>query len=313
MKMIKMICDILPGDNGVEFNAIVTSVLNGKNSKAPYLSLVFQDTSGQIDAKLWQVSQEQIETINLGKVVHVVGDAIKYNDDRQLKVNKITVLDSSEEEQIKYLKAAPMTLEDMVKNIEEYIQTIENKKLYRIVASLYEEHKDKFHVYPAASKNHHEYVSGLLYHTLSMLDIAKTICLHYPILNKDLMYSGILMHDLGKTVELSGPIVPEYTPEGRLLGHISIGQAMVDHKAQELGIEGEEVTLLKHMILSHHGKLEYGSPILPLIKEAEIIYLIDNIDARMHMMDKALEMVEPGSFSKRIFSLENRSFYKPKI
>lgn len=313
MKMNKLIRDIKPGDNAVEFDAIVVNVVNGKTSKAPYLSLVFQDESGQIDAKLWAVTPEQVQTVTLGKVVHVVGDAIKYSDDTQLKVNKIKVMDSSEKEQIKYLKAAPEKVAAMENEINDYLLKIKNEKFHKIVSTLYHEHIEAFKVYPAASKNHHEYVSGLIYHTLSMLRIAESLCKQYPSLNSDLMYSGIIIHDLGKTVELSGPIVPEYTVEGKLLGHISIGQAMVEQCAKSLGIEGEEVLLLKHLVLSHHGKLEYGSPILPLIREAEIIYFIDNIDARMNMIDKALENVEPGHFSKRVFSLENRSFYKPKL
>ena len=177
----------------------------------------------------------------------------------------------------------------------------------------FEENIEKLSYYPAASKNHHEYVSGLAYHTYGMLKVAESFCTLYPTLNKDLLYSGITLHDLGKTIELSGPVVPEYTLEGKLLGHISISNAMIKETANKLHIEGEEVTLLQHMILAHHGKNEYGSPVLPQIKEAEILYLIDNIDARMAMMDKALETVEYGKFTKRVFSLENRALYKPKM
>ena len=114
-------------------------------------------------------------------------------------------------------------------------------------------------------------------------------------------------------MELSGPVVPTYTFEGQMLGHISIAQSMVYAAAQELNIEGEEVTLLQHMILSHHGKNEYGSPVLPQIREAEMLHLIDNMDARMNMFNKALETIEPGETSKRVFSLENRTVYKPKM
>ena len=177
--------------------------------------------------------------------------------------------------------------------------------------SLYEEHYEQLIVYPAASRNHHEFVSGLAYHTLSMCQMAEAIASIHTGLNTDYLYSGIILHDLGKIVELSGPVVPEYTLAGKMLGHISISQAMIATKARDLGLEGEEVIILQHLILSHHGKLEYGSPMLPIIKEAEVIYLIDNLDARINMIEKALENVEPGHFSKRVFALENRSFYKP--
>ena len=135
----------------------------------------------------------------------------------------------------------------------------------------------------------------------------------YSELNADLLYAGILLHDIGKTVELSGPVVPSYTFEGQMLGHISIAQSMVYAAAKELNIEGEEVTLLQHMILSHHGKNEFGSPVLPQIREAEMLHMIDNMDARMNMFDKTLETLEAGETSKRVFSLDNRMIYKPKM
>lgn len=305
--------EIKPGDNHVDFNAIVLNVVNGKTNKAPYLSIIFQDNSGTIDAKLWAATPEQIETITTGKVVRVVGDAIKYNDDVQLKINRIEVISDKESEQVKYLKSAPVSSKDMEAFFRQTISQIENSEIKIIVETLINEQIEKFMIYPAASKNHHEYVSGLAYHTMSMLKLGLSICELYPSLNRDLIIAGVMLHDLGKTIELSGPIVPEYTLEGKLLGHISIAQSMIEVAAKNLNITSEIPVLLKHMVLSHHGKLEYGSPVLPLIKEAEILSLIDNIDARMNTLDKTLETIEPGNFSKRVFSLENRAFYKPKL
>lgn len=305
--------EIKPGDNHVDFNAIVLNVVNGKTNKAPYLSIIFQDNSGTIDAKLWAATPEQIETITTGKVVRVVGDAIKYNDNVQLKINRIEVISDKESEQVKYLKSAPVSSKDMEVFFRQTISQIENSEIKIIVETLINEQIEKFMIYPAASKNHHEYVSGLAYHTMSMLKLGLSICELYPSLNRDLIIAGVMLHDLGKTIELSGPIVPEYTLEGKLLGHISIAQSMIEVTAKNLNITSEIPVLLKHMVLSHHGKLEYGSPVLPLIKEAEILSLIDNIDARMNTLDKTLETIEPGNFSKRVFSLENRAFYKPKL
>ena len=147
-----------------------------------------------------------------------------------------------------------------------------------------------------------------------MLDLAEMLAAQYPILNRDLLVSGVFLHDLGKLQELSGAIVPSYTMEGRLLGHISLFQAEVAKIAASLGIaDCEEVTLVRHMILSHHGVYEYGSPVLPMIPEAEVLHLIDNLDARMNTIEKALNATEEGAFTPRIFALENRSLYKSKI
>ena len=165
--------------------------------------------------------------------------------------------------------------------------------------------------YPAGTRNHHEYASGLLYHTVSMLKLAEVICDLYPSLNRSLLYGGVLLHDVGKVSELSGPIVPKYTTQGLLLGHISIIQAEIKKVSEKLAITSEIPMLLQHLVLSHHGEHEFGSPVLPMVKEAEILNYIDNIDCRMNMMDKALEGVEEGEFTPRQFALENRSFYKP--
>ncbi len=154
-------------------------------------------------------------------------------------------------------------------------------------------------------------MSGLAYHVVSMLRIAKSLAGLYPSLDTDLLYAGVILHDLGKVRELSGPIDTTYTVEGKLLGHISIMSNELTEAAKELGIEGEEVLVLQHLILSHHGKGEWGSPKAPAIREAEVLHMIDNVDAKINMMDRALERVQPGTFSERIKPLDNRSFYKP--
>lgn len=310
------ISSLKAGNDGVMIEALINRVVSGKTNganRSTYLSMTLQDETGSIDAKLWNASEEQVNTLVKGVLVQIKGDVIKYNDDRQMKIIKIHVLSNEEKDKIRFLKQAPLSGQYLITEIKNFLEKIDNMKLYQLVNTLFEENIDKLTIYPAASKNHHEYVSGLAYHTYGMLKLAESFCNIYPTLNKDLLYAGIILHDLGKTVELSGPVVPEYTLEGKLLGHISISNAMIKETADRLHIEGEEVTLLQHMILSHHGKNEFGSPVLPQVKEAEILYLIDNIDARMAMLDKALETVEPGSYTKRIFSLENRAFYKPKM
>lgn len=308
--------DLKAGDANVTFTCLINRAIVGKTSGANrtnYITLTLQDATGTLDAKLWSATDEQIATFVGGAVVRVTGDVIKYNLDRQMKVAKIAFVSDDENEAIKYVESAPISSDILIQEVEKYIGNIKNNNIFLITSKLFSDNIEKLKIYPAASKNHHEFVSGLIYHTATMLEIAKSLIAIYPQLNSDLLYAGIVLHDLGKIIELSGPIVPEYTTEGRLVGHISITNCMIKSKAEELGIEGEEVYLLQHIILSHHGKQEFGSPVLPQLKEAEIISLIDNIDARMIMMDKALDVVEPGEFTKRIFSLENRSFYKPKI
>ena len=166
-----------------------------------------------------------------------------------MKIVKIHLASQDDKERIKFLKQAPLDSQFMINEIKKFIDQIDNLKLHQLVKTLFEENIEKLSYYPAASKNHHEYVSGLAYHTYGMLKVAESFCTLYPTLNKDLLYSGITLHDLGKTIELSGPVVPEYTLEGKLLGHISISNAMIKETANKLHIEGEEVTLLQHRAL----------------------------------------------------------------
>src|SRR5690625_4315052 len=144
-----------------------------------------------------------------------------------------------------------------------------------------------------------------------MLQIAKGLCDIYPKLNKDLLYAGIILHDIGKIHELSGAVATSYTVEGTLLGHISIMVGEIKEVAAQLKIEGEEVLILQHLVLSHHGIPEWGSPKPPLVMEAEILHYIDLIDAKVNMLTRALDKTKPGEFTERVFALDNRSFYKP--
>ena len=213
------------GDENVEFSAMISHVTAGKTNganKTNYLNIVFQDSTGTIDAKLWNATAEQINTLVNGTVVHGTADIIKYADDRQMKIVSIKEISNDPNNQVHYVAKAPIEKDIMMNEIERYINEIENEKLNKITSHLIHKHSSLFEIYPAASRNHHEFVSGLAYHTLSMLKIAESLVHIYPELNKDLMYSGILLHDLGKTIELSGPVVPTYTLEGKLLGHISM-------------------------------------------------------------------------------------------
>jgi len=175
---------------------------------------------------------------------------------------------------------------------------------------LLNKYENPFFIFPAASKNHHAYISGLAHHVCTMLDLAKQMIVIYPNINKDLLYSGIILHDLGKIIELSDHLAPEYTTMGKLIGHISICFQEIKTVADEYQIYTEEIQLLQHLILSHHGLLEYGSPKTPMILEAEVLHLIDLFDSRVNMITDELKQVEKDEFTKRMYALDGRSFYK---
>lgn len=277
-----------------------------------YMTLYLQDKSGDIEAKLWTVTKEDMKLLEPEKIIHVLGDVINYRGRKQMKINKFRL--ATPEDNMKtqdFVGGAPLTPDQIQEEISHYMLEIENANLQRITRHLIRQYQDAFFTFPAASSHHHNFASGLSYHVLTMLQVAKSICDIYPLLNRSLLYSSIILHDLGKVRELSGPVATTYTVEGNLLGHISIASEEVSEAAKELNIEGEEIMLLKHMILAHHGKMEFGSPKLPHIKEAEILFFIDNIDAKMNMFEKAYNKTEKGQFTERIFGLDGRQFYKP--
>lgn len=290
--------------------AIVVSCVEGKSSKgSKYLSLTLQDNTGTIEAKKWDAQPSDEEILALKKVVCVEGYPLIYNGSQlQFKITDVEpVINYSEDDLI---LESPVDRTILEKKFFDYIDLIEDKEIKTIVKEVVDNKYIKLLTHPAAKTNHHEYAGGLLHHEVSMLDLAKAICQLYPLINKDLLYGGIILHDLGKTIELSGPIATEYTLEGKLLGHISIIQTNIVEAAEKHNISGEVVTLLQHMVLSHHGKLEYGSPVLPVILEAEVMYLIDNMDSKIVMINKTLKDVEVGGNSVRVMGLDGRSFYK---
>lgn len=280
---------------------------NGK----PFLTLILSDETGEIEAKLWDASQEDESTFIPEQIVKIEGEIIQFRGQLQLKIITIRVDQQAGLSATDFVKRAPITKENLLEKITESIFEMENPTIQRIVRAFVKKYQEDLLTYPAASKNHHEYVSGLAHHIVSMLALAKELHKQYPQLNKDLLYAGIILHDLGKLKELSGAVTTTYTLEGTLLGHIPIMVEEVGQMAKELKIEGEEVLILQHLILSHHGKAEWGSPKPPLVQEAEILHLIDLIDAKMNMLQKALDKVEPGEFTERLFAMDNRSFYKP--
>ena len=292
---------------------VVKEVSKGvSTSQSAYLNLVLQDNTGKIDAKKWEANEKDIESFKVGNVLSLLVDPINYRGSMQLKIVDYDLLKDFKD--IKELIIKPPVPTDTLElEFKSFINKINNLDIKNIVVEIVKNVYDEFIFHPAAKTNHHEYTSGLLHHEVSMLKLAEAISNLYPTINKDLLYGGIILHDIGKIRELSGPITTEYTIEGRLLGHISIINAEIAKVAEKLNIKSQAVILLQHMFLSHHGKLEYGSPVMPHTLEAEVMYLIDNMDSKITMINKALADLEDNTFSNKIMPLEGQAFYKYKL
>ena len=284
----------------------------------PFIAFTFQDQSGQMDGKYWSATSDDIAKYVPGKVVVVNGKREMYNNSPQVKIVNLRLTDASKGEPTSashFVEHAPMTKEDMEEELKRLFDGITNPTLKSIVRHILKQYQAEFFEYPAAKRHHHAFVGGLSFHTISMLRLAEAIATQYTQINRSLLYSGVILHDIGKTMELTGAIGTEYTLKGNLLGHIVIMDEEITKACEALDIDEnqEDVLLLKHLVLAHHGKLEYGSPVRPQLLEAEVLHHIDLLDATITMMSNALDKTEPGAFSERVFGLDNRSFYKPTI
>lgn len=263
-----------------------------KNGK-PYENVILQDKTGTIDAKVWEPDSAGIGEYDALDYIQVVGDVNSFQGALQVSVKRIRVCQEGEYDPADYLPVSKKGIEPMYQELIGFIESIENSSLKTLLQNLFikdEKFVKSFKNSSAAKTVHHSFVGGLLEHTLSVVKLCDYYCRMYPLLNRDLLLSAALCHDIGKTKELSAFPRNDYTDAGQFLGHIVIGVEMVGEKIRE--IEGFPELLsaeLKHCILSHHGEFEFGSPKKPAIMEAAALNFADNTDAKMQTFTELLE------------------------
>jgi len=258
--------------------------------------------------------------VNVNKIYYFETLAINFKDRIHLQASKfqpIAKMDLAEEVKIRLMQAfytyAPFDLPAARKEIEEKIAQLKSPEIKLITETIYRKFADDFYLYPAATKFHHAYISGLAYHTYSMVKLADGYLKVYPFLNSDLVYAGIILHDVTKVLEFDSYEGSEYTVKGRLIGHITLGSNEIAITAKELGLENsEEAMLLEHIILSHHYYGNFGSPKKPNIAEALVIHFIDDADSKLTVLGEELEKTKTGEFSQPIGVLEKERYLKHK-
>ena len=277
------------------------------------------DKTGDISGKKWDVSDSEypaLAAIKDKEIVKIKGIVVEWAGQLQIRVQRIRAAAPEDGQQMReFVKAAPEDPEDMYSYIHGAAEAMTDKDLRALCVKVLDENREKLMYYPAAQKNHHAELGGLLYHTKRMLMTGERVCQVYTNLNRDLVAAGVILHDMEKLNEIESEedgIATGYSFEGQMLGHIIQGVKTLDKLTTELGFTREKAIMLEHMILSHHYEPEFGSPKKPLFPEAEVLHYLDILDARMFDMQDALESTEPGSFSDRIWTLDNRKLYKPK-
>ena len=294
----------------------MVAVKVGSNKKA-YLDLLLADCTGEISAKKWDIADEEIpglERIKEGNVIKVKALVTEWNGMKQLRVSRIRLTSAEDDlDMTDYIKAAPEKPQDMYDYIYGRADAFKDRDLRNICIRQLDHYKDKLMYYPAAQKNHHAEMAGLLYHVKRMLMMAEKACEVYTNLNSELVMAGVILHDMEKINEIESNelgISNGYSFEGRMLGHLVLGVRTIDKLADELDIPREKAVMLEHMMLSHHYEAEYGSPKKPLFPEAEMLHYLDMIDAKMFDMQEAVEKTEPGCFSDKVWTLDNRMIYR---
>lgn len=305
------ITDLKPGMNTQNELYILWScdIKKASNGKL-YLDMYFRDSTGEINGKKWETSQNEYDLLQTSKLYYVNGRISEYLGSLQLTVLNMRLAPESIQNTIsKYVQSAPFSAEDMLKKVYDYINAIEDKELHDLCKLVYDENKSAVSYYPAAKALHHSIMGGYLYHITTMLDLAKAMSTVYSNVNTDFLYSGVLLHDIMKLKELNSNEfgIAEYSDEGQLLGHIEMGICYLGEMGKRVNLSSNKETLLKHMILSHHYIPEHGSTKMPMFIEAELLHHIDKIDSRVYDFNKAYESLEKGQISEKfIFSLDRR-------
>lgn len=256
----------------------------------PFAKIVLSDATGSIMAMLWDVGDAAKAVLTQSKYVSVKGTVGTYNNAPQLTVQGVEAAPPDKVNAADFLPVTDKDVAAMFKRLKVIMAMVENKNLVELIRSIFTDKElcEKLKRAPAAVTMHHAYIGGLLEHTTSMAEAALKLCEHYTSLNRDLLLVGVLIHDIGKVDEFAYESSIEYSDEGRLVGHISIGLSMIEKKAA--GIEGfprDIIDLLRHYILSHHGVPEFGAIRQPMTAEALALHHIDNLDAKLAAFWKA--------------------------
>ena len=258
-----------------------------KNGK-PYENVILQDRTGTIDAKIWEPNSQGIDEFEVFDYIDIVGDVNSFNGALQVSIKRVRKAGEGEYNPADYLPTSRYDIEEMYQTLLKYIHSVKNPYLLEMLENLFVKNQElakNFRISSAAKNVHHGFVGGLLEHTLSVTRFCDFMAKAYPILNRDLLISAAILHDIGKTRELSAFPQNDYTDDGQLLGHIMIGAEMVHDEARKIaGFPADLENKLKHCILAHHGELEYGSPKKPALAEAMALNLADNADAKMETL-----------------------------
>ena len=318
------IADLANFDEGKLFDGffiVLAKQQRTTKTNKPYLSLTLGDKTGQLEGRVWELSDPRIaKDFERGDVVKARGSASRFEDRLQMKIDQIRVALPSEVDKSDLLPSTTCDVAELWSQLLGCVESFTNPDLKRLLTTMLADPAlaEAYRNAPAARQLHHAWLGGLLEHVISLLTLAGRVATHYPLLDRDLLMTGVILHDIGKIYELSWETGFGYTVEGVLLGHIQMGVDLVEKAIAGLpGFPPRLKTLVLHMILSHHGKLEFGSPKLPMIPEALVLNFLDDLDAKMQAMasefeKSAREGRAPDELTGKVWALDQRQLLNTK-
>nr|WP_321471004.1 OB-fold nucleic acid binding domain-containing protein [uncultured Paludibaculum sp.] len=302
--------ELAPGQSVQSIFLVHSKDVRQKKTGEPYLSLVLMDRTGDIDAKMWDNVPGVMETFDRDDFIRVKGETQLYQNRMQLTVYSLQRVQDADVSLADFLPASQRDPDEMLAELRGIIASMRNPHLQALLEAIFADQATAtaFKTAPAAKAIHHAWLGGLIEHVLSLCTLARFMVTHYPNLDEDLLLTGVILHDIGKVSELCYARSFGYTTEGGLLGHMQIALRLIGEKLPA-GFPPKLRNLLEHMILSHHGQLEYGSPKLPVFPEALLLHHLDNLDSKMETMRASLDRdkATPGDWTGYNAALE-RSF-----
>lgn len=292
------------------FFAVASKQTRSRKDGAPYFALTFCDQTGQIEARMWET--DEAGEFAGGDVVKLRGQVSRYQDKLQLTIDKIRKAGPQEYDLGDFVPKTSRDVEELWAELNGFVSTFTDAHLHALLRAFLDDPEiaAALKAAPAAKSMHHAWIGGLLEHIVSLLGIADLAARHYTEINRDLLLTGVVLHDIGKLHELRWGTSFDYTLEGQLLGHINIGISMVEKKLAALpDFPAPLRILVEHIILSHHGKYEFGSPKLPMIPEAVLLHYLDDMDAKMQTMRSEFERAQalgkaPGQMTDWVRAME---------
>lgn len=314
----KFVNQIGPGETIDDIYIASNPILRSTARGDLYIAMFLSDRTGQLNGRMWQATETVYKALPKPGFVHVQGRSELYQNNLQVIVNNVSVVDAGKVQIDDFLARTDKDIDRMFREVKETVGRIEHPQLKAIVEEFLADSElmEKLCSAPGGMKLHHACIGGLLEHTHNMLRVGAAILPFYPTLQADLVLAGLFLHDIGKTEELAYDMAFSYTDSGQLIGHISQSLLMVNRKADALRSRGvriaqEVLDILGHIILSHHGSYEFGSPRIPATAEASMVYCIDDMDAKIGQVVEAInEEVSDSNWTAWKNALQTRLYRK---